>query len=109
MTSLFLLSALNAFVAAIPDSTALAPEATTARGWSDCFVLHPPPQQQQQEQEEPSRQQDAAQETDPHLLLLLSLLRPDLWPPLKLSETLQVRQNILGLCGIGGFLLVGDP
>lgn len=81
--------ALNAFVAAIPDSTALTPEATTARGWSDCFVLYPPPQQQQQEQEEHSRQKDAAQATDPHLLLLLSLLRPDLWPPLKLSEILQ--------------------
>ena len=86
----FVSVALNAFVAAIPDASALAPEATTARAWSDCFVLHPPRQQQQQQQEEQHRQHDASQETDAHLLLLLSLLRPDLWPPLKLSETMQV-------------------
>ncbi|CDJ44841.1 hypothetical protein, conserved [Eimeria tenella] len=66
----------------MPTAAALSPEATTARSWSDCFVLHPPQQQQQQ-------QEDGAERTDPHLLLLLSLLRPDLWPPLKLSDTLQ--------------------
>ncbi|XP_026191304.1 uncharacterized protein LOC34618712 [Cyclospora cayetanensis] len=78
--------ALRALVAALPDAAALSPAATTARGWSDCCVLHPP---QQQLQGEGGVQQDNAQRTDPHLLLMLSLLRPDIWPPLKLSETLQ--------------------
>ncbi|KAL8436240.1 hypothetical protein Efla_003770 [Eimeria flavescens] len=85
--------ALKAFLAAFPEAAALAPEATTARAWSDCFVLYPPQQQHQQQQqdeeEQRRQQQDDEQQTDAHLLLLLSLLRPDLWPPLRLSETLQ--------------------